>query len=248
MGVFVLLQVIRGELTKKDQLLVASIPFLFFYLLACGFTQLSLSRSRLVNGWKIITMGIILTAIDQCAKLFIVNLIPSQASQPIIHGWLHLSHEYNLHGSWVITTFNLIPLSAVALFIISIPLLLGSIFFHRYHLHIQRESIWADLAFLGLFAGLLSWVFDMGLRGHIVDFIHLFGVVTADFKDIMIAIGIASFFVEAFDHPSISFQWKGPRNEVHDFAHACSNFIHFSLNEIREMIEDLARTNKITKG
>jgi lipoprotein signal peptidase len=246
-GVFILLQITRGEITNLDQLLIAGTPFLFFYLLACGFTQLSFSRSRIVNGWKIIPTGFILATLDQSVKLFITYLIPYQASQPIIHGWLHLSHEHNLHGSWFVATFNPIPLSPISLFIIVIPLLLGTILFHRYYLHTQRESTWADLAFLGLFAGLLSWVFDMGLRGYIVDYIQLPDIMIADFKDILLTIGIASLFVEVLDQPRISFQWKGVRKEIHDFAHACSNIIQFSFNEMSEMIDDLVRLTKSTK-
>lgn len=236
---FVLIQLIRRELVGIHQLLVAISPFLFFYFIACGLTQISLSRSYLSKGWKIIALGIIFAVLDQITKALIHQFIPYQASRPIIQGWLHLSHKHNLQGSWIVAEFNLVHLSPAILLIIIIPLVVSSIFFHRYYLHTQRESIWADLAFLGLFAGLLSWIFDMGWRGYILDFIQIPSIVIADLKDILIAVGLAAFFSEAIDNPEISWGWRGRRNKLRDLLRLCSNIIHFSINEIREEFEHL---------
>ncbi len=189
------------------QLLVASSPFIFFYLLACGFTQISISRSNVAKGMKVIVLGIIFASLDQFIKLLILKFIPYQTSQPIIQDWLHLSHEHNVHGSWIVA-FNLVHLSPAILLIIVIPLLFSSIYFHRYYIQTRRESVWADVAFIGLFAGFLSWIVDMGWRGYILDFIQIPGVVTADLKDILMAIGLAALVVEAIDNPEISFRWR----------------------------------------
>jgi len=243
--VFILIQLIRGELRGLHPFLVACSPLILFYLLASGFAHLSNTHFCIAEGWKIIALGILLTTLDQFLKIMASILIPYQSSLPIVQDWLHLSHIHNLQGSWIVSSFNLVYVSKTFLFLLVISLILSSIFIHRYYLRTHRESFWVDLAFLGLFAGLLSWIIDMGWRGYILDFIQLPGVVAADLKDILMAIGLASFLVEAIDNPEITFHWKGFRNEVHGLCHLSSSFIHFASSEIRKKIEDLKKLNKM---
>jgi hypothetical protein len=125
--------------------------------------------------------------------------------------------------------------------VVVVAILLGSAFCHRYYTSTKRESVWADVAFLGLFAGSASWVCDMGFRGHIVDYIHLPGVVTADFKDILLAIGAAALFVEVLENPDVSLRWSGWRQEGKECLRLGEDVVGFSIEELRGIRQRLMK-------
>jgi hypothetical protein len=72
----------------------------------------------------------------------------------------------------------------------------------------------------------------MSLRGHIVDFIHLPGLVTADLKDVFMTIGVAALFAEALDNPQISWRWLGIRKESDALIQMLEDLWSFSFQEL----------------
>jgi len=108
---------------------------------------------------------------------------------------------------------------------------------HRYYTTTNRKSLWADVAFIGLFAGVASWVCDMAFRGYIIDFINLPGLVTADFKDILVTISAAAIFAETLDNPKISWRWDGWRQERDRLIQLGANLLSFSIQELRESLQ-----------
>jgi len=205
---FLAIQALRGELASAHQILVASYPLLFFYLVGCVLAALSHRTPRLASGAKLWGLAALLTATDQAVKAAVVAWIPYRQSAPIIQGWLHLAHARNAQGSWVLSAANVRAGPALLMAIVAI-ILLVSIPSHRNYLRRYRQSVWADTAFLGVTAGCASWICDMAYRRHIVDYIALPGVVTADLKDILLAIGVAALFTETVDNPALS-----PRGRV----------------------------------
>lgn len=187
---FILLTAVRAELETPRQALVAAYPLLFFYLVACALAAAGKRVRQVAAGWRLWGWGIGLAALDQGIKAVVTAWIPYQASAPIVANWLHLAHEQNPHGSWVASVLGLQPGGVVSVVLwglafLGLPL---SMLCHRYYVVRHRQSLWADVVLLSLFAGYASWVCDMAFRGYIVDFIQLPGVVTADLKDIWVTI------------------------------------------------------------
>jgi lipoprotein signal peptidase len=238
---FILLEWLRGELGTGGKILVASYPLVFFYLVACVLVVLSQHTRQVARGWKLLALALGLAAVDQFIKTMVGTFVPYQSSAPIIEGWLHLAHKHNLQGSWLLSIFNLRPVGTAMLTVVVVAILSGSAFCHRYYVATKRESVWADVAFLGLFAGSASWVCDMGFRGYIVDYIHLPGVVTADFKDILLAIGAAALFVEMLENPDVSLRWSGWRQEAKELLQLGENVVGFSIQELRGIRQGLMK-------
>jgi len=230
---FIAVELLRGELETGHQILVASYPLAFFYLVACALVALSQRTRQLAGGWKLLGLATGLTVADQLIKATIVASIPYQTSTPVVEGWLHLAHQRNVQGSWLISTFNVRPVGTTILMLAAASMLPLSIVCHRYYVSTHRKSVWADVAFVGLWAGCASWACDMGLRGHIVDFIGLPSVVTADFKDILVAVGVAAFFAEALDNPNVSLRWRGWRREGRESLQLAMRIGNFILQEWR---------------
>jgi lipoprotein signal peptidase len=202
-SLYILIIAIQGGLGTSHQILIAVYPLTLFYLVGCGFSALSVRTQQVARGWKLAAFALILALLDQVSKTVIVAFVPLQTSIPIIDNWLHLSHVQNPYGSWITNAFNLKTGGAfiALLWLMVFVILISSLIVHRSYTTNHRKSLWADVAFLGLFAGCASWIFDMAFRGHIIDFINLPGLMSADFKDIYFHISIAAVFAEAIDNP-----------------------------------------------
>jgi lipoprotein signal peptidase len=187
-----------------------------------------------------------LTAADQLAKTLIVASIPYRASVPIIDSWLHLAHVRNVHGSWVLSILNAQGAATVLLMVVVPLTLLFSVLCHRYYTCTQRKSVWADVAFVGLFAGCMSWVCDIYARGSVVDFVVLPGVLAADLKDIFVTIGAAAFCAEALDNPNVSLRPRGWRRDGIELFQLVARVVSFSMQELRGLRRVLV--NRLGKG
>jgi len=233
---FILITIAKGELETNHQILVAGYPLAFFYLVACALAALSQHVRQLAQSWRLLVFAIGLTILDQVVKMIVAAFVPYQISIPIVNNWLYLAHERNFHGSWIASAFNVQFVSVFALMQwgLVIPVLLCSILCHRYYITTNRKSLWADIAFLGVFAGYASWVCDMSFRGHIIDFINLPGLVTADLKDILVTVGVAAFVVETLDNPKLSWRWTGWQEEKDDLVRLVTSLFSFSIQELRK--------------
>jgi lipoprotein signal peptidase len=229
---FMLLALWQGKLESGKQILVASCPLAFFYSIACAFALLGEQSQQLARGWRLFALAVGLTAADQLAKTLIVASIPYRASVPIIDSWLHLAHVRNVHGSWVLSILNAQGAATVLLMIVVPLTLLFSVLCHRYYTCTQRRSVWADVAFVGLFGGGMSWVCDMHFRGYVVDFLVLPGVLAADLKDLFVTIGAAAFCAEALDNPNVSLRPKGWRQDGKDLLQLVARVTDFSVQEL----------------
>ena len=174
-SVFILATWSRGELETPHQALVIAYPLIFFYLAGCALSSLSQRFRGVAQGWRLIALALGLALIDQGIKLMVSLRIPYQTSIPIVNNWLHLAHEHNPYGSWVGGAFfpqfeNFLHWMQWGL---ALLVLVASIFWHQIYITRWRESLWADVAFLGIFSGYASWIWDMAARGYILDFINL---------------------------------------------------------------------------
>lgn len=237
---FILLGLARRELDSARQVLVAIYPLIVLYLVACLLTALSRRTCQLAEGWKGPAFILALLAIDRLAKTLVSQSIPFGASIPIIEGWLHLAHEQNRHGSWLIATFHLPQFVTIVLAMMTVFLLLTLFVCYRYYVTTKRKSVWADTAFVALFVGLTSWVLDISLHGYVIDYIHLPGVVTADLKDILLTVGGSAFVVEALENPDITWHWHGWHAEVRELQQLLARVAGYSVEELRRIYQSLA--------
>lgn len=229
---FLLLSLLRRDLDSGRELLVACWPLALFYLVACGLDAVSQRNTQLARGWRLPALVSGLVAADQLGKTLVTRFLSPPSSMPIVEGWLHVAHEQNPHGSWLAGTFDLPLLGLAALAAVVLPVLLLSILGYQYYVKTRRRSVWTDAAFVGLFAGLASWVCDVGLRGYVIDYVQLPGVVTADLKDIYLAIGAAALVVETLDSPYVSWRWEGWRTEGTKLAKLLVGFVRFSAQQL----------------
>lgn len=236
---FLLITGLQGGLNSGRKALVAAYPLLFFYLVAATLEALSRKIKQIVPGWWMLGLAIGLMLLDQAIKLLVTAFIPFRTAVPLIDGWLNLAHNCNFQGSWVLNQFNRPVGSLIPLGLLAFGLLIISWFGYRYYIVHQRASLWADVTFLGFFAGLSSWLVEMPLRGHIVDFICLPNIITADLKDIYLIIGIAAIFVETLDNPGLSRPWQGWTQEKDNFRQFIQQFLAFSGQELSEAGEKL---------
>ena len=233
---FILITVARGELETNHQILVAGYPLVFFYLVACVLAASSQHIQQISQSWRLVVFAIGLTILDQVVKTIITASVPYQTSIPIVTNWLYLAHKRNYHGSWIASAFNVqfVSVFNAMQWGLAIPVLFFSILCHRYYITTNRKSLWADVAFLGYFASNASWICDMSFRGYILDFINLPGLVTADLKDILVAIGAAAVFAETLDNPELSWRWAGWQKERDDLIRLVTSLRSFSIQELRK--------------
>lgn len=243
-ALFILVEMLRGRLESGQQILVASYPLAFFYLLACLLSFLSRRVRQIAKGWRLLVLCASLTAVDQLAKAIVAILVPFQASVPIIPDWLHLAHERNTQGSWLVRSFDLPGISTAFLAVVVVLGLVVSFLGHRYYVSTRRKSVWADAAFVGLCAGLAGWACDMGLRGYIVDYFQLPGVVTADGKDVLLTTGVAALLAEMLENPTISFRWEGWRGEGRSLVRLVKDVVRFYAQELRCLQSYIQKTWK----
>ncbi|MEJ2211520.1 MAG: hypothetical protein P8129_21135 [Anaerolineae bacterium] len=142
------------------------------------------------------------------------------------------------------TAFDVPLLDIAALAAMVVPVLLLSILGYRYYVKTKLGSVWADAAFVGQLAGLASWVCGVALRGYVLDYLQLPGVVTADLKDILLSVGAAAFVVEALDSPHVSWQWEGWRAEREKLRDLVTGFVRFSAQELRGVRQTLTAAAK----
>ena len=227
---FILISAAQGKLKTNHQVLVASYPLVFFYLVGCMLAVLSRRLRPFSQTWILFVFAIGLTLLDQVIKVIVVALVPYQAPIPIIKNWLYLTQERNSFGSWIISFFNMQDRSIILVqWGVAICVLICSILCLRYYTTTNRESLWADVAFVGIFVATASWICDMFSRGHIVDYINLPHLVTADLKDIVAAVGVAAFVVETIDNPNLSWRWMGWQKEKDDLIRFVKRFCRFSV-------------------
>jgi len=232
-SLFILIELVRGKLATWHQLLLAAYPLIFFYLVACVLVALSQHIQQIAQGWRLLVLALGLIVFDQVLKTIVSALVPYRASYPIIKQWLHIAHARNYEGSWITNSFGIARKSIVDFIQWAgvIFILFFTILSHRYYIATHRQSLWADVAFLGTFAAWASWRWDMAFRGYVVDFINLPGLVTADFKDILATLGAAAFFVESLDNPEISWRWHGWRKESGALIQLLKNLYRFLINQ-----------------
>lgn len=207
-------------------------PLALYYLCGCIFVNVRNSGHQVLRHFRYLSLiALILAGLDHGMKAWVYTRLSLGESISIIPNHLHLSHTQNNAGSWVLATLDSGPGLKLILILVALVVLLLAPLVYRFYVHTYRRSYWPAIAYIGFAAGMLSWVVDIAIRGVVVDYITMPGVVTADFKDILLSFGIAAFFVEAIENPAISARWKGWRTEYSQFRELIASFKRFVVGE-----------------
>ena len=127
-------------------------------------------KSRVCSYKRLLTIALIIFALDQASKLWIITLLPLGSywqpnSIEIIHGFLYIVHignegaawgMFSGHGNWL------------AIFTIGA---LTAIYYLRESLELKQPKI--QMAFGLLIGGVLGNLTDRILHGHVIDFIDV---------------------------------------------------------------------------
>lgn len=225
---YILLVATWGRLIGLRQLALALWPLLLFYCLACVLVTWSQRASRVTSGRGLALLAIIMIALDQMSKCVAGALLSPGATLPLVKGWLHLTNVHNVGGSL------LAPVWMKSVLLVAAALVLPlSIIVYRYYTSSKRRSLWTDLAFLSIFIGYASWLCDVLLRGYVVDFIQIPGIVAADFKDLFLTLGGACVIIEILDRPGTSLGWDGWRAELESTRRLITDISVFAAGELR---------------
>jgi len=224
---YILLRAAGGRLTSLHQLMVGLWPLLLFYCLGCVLVAWSHRADRVASGRGLALLVVVMVALDQVSKTVTSVLLSPDATLPLVKGWLHLANVHNVAGSWLTPVWFQPVLKLAAM-----PVLPLSVIGYRYYVSSKRKSLWADLAFLGVFVGYASWLCDIYLRGYVLDFIQIPGFVTADFRDLFLSLGIC-VIIEVLDNPDISLRWDGWRAELESTHRLITNIAAFAAADLR---------------
>jgi len=235
---YILLRAAGGRLTSLRQLMVALWPLLLLYCLGCALVAWSQRVNRVANGRGLALLVVVMVALDQVSKTAISMFVPPNATLPLVKGWLHLANVHNVAGSWL-TPVSVKPMLTLANILV-LPL---SVIVYRYYVSSKRRSLWTDLAFLGIFAGFASWICDVFLRGYVVDFVQIPGLVTLDFKDLFMSLDVC-VVIEVLDNPAISIRWDGWRAEAESTHRLITNIATFAARDLRSWWAAIGLTGK----
>ena len=225
---YILLVAAWGRLTGLRQLAAALWPLLLFYCLACVLVTWSQRTNRVASGRGLALLAVMMVALDQVSKAVVGVFLSPGATLPLVKGWLHLTNVHNVGGSLLAPVW-MKPVLMVAAALV-LPL---SVIVYRYYTSSKRRSLWTDLAFLSIFTGYASWLCDMFLRGYVVDFIQIPGIVAADFKDLFLTLGGACVIIEILDRPGTSLGWDGWRAELESTRRLITDVTVFAAGELR---------------
>lgn len=232
---YILLRAIGGRLTSLHQLMVGLWPLLLFYCLGCALVAWSRRANRVTSGRGLALLVVVMVTLDQVSKTAISVFVPPNATLPLVKGWLHLA---NVTGSWLTPAWSKPVL--VLVIILVVPL---SVIVYRYYVSSKRRSLWPDLVFLGIFAGYVTRLCDVSLRGYTLDFIQIPGLVTFDFGDLFLSLAIC-IVIEVLDNPAISLRWDGWRTEAESTHRLITNIATFAAEDLRSWWAAIGRKGK----
>lgn len=224
---YLLLTLVERHPLDPDLLPVALWPLLLFYVAGCALVAWSRRTDRVASGRSLVVLIVAMVAVDQVGKAIAVATLQPGASDPLVEGWLHFSNVHNASGSWLGPGWLKPILAVVAVLVL--PL---SVVVYRYYVSIQRRSLWADLTFVGVFAGYAGWLVDIFVRGYVVDVIHIPGLVAVDLKDLFLSLGVC-VVVEVLDNPTISLRPKGWRDKIESARRLVVDLAAFAAGEAR---------------
>lgn len=118
---------------------------------------------------KALAIPLVVLAVDQLTKLWLVATLPYEGEVPVIGGFFHLIHTHNRGVAFGLFADGGKVLQALVL--ISVILLLG---FVAWQLWLHREQVASRIALGLILGGGLGNIVDRLVRGEVVDFLDFY--------------------------------------------------------------------------
>ncbi len=192
-----------GGLRSPGAVLVALWPALLLYLGGCLLARRGRLRPRAPLA-ALLALGVVLAAADLAVKAWIEARLPYNQALPLLPGLLAIDRVYNVYGT-------MLAIPGAKPFVAGLAVLLVPLSVWGYREYLAREEpvVWADAAFVGLFAGALAKASDLAWRRLIVDYLHIPGLPIADLADVyLIWVGGGGALAASLCYPGA---WPSPR-------------------------------------
>jgi len=228
-ALFLLFELLRGRLRTPAQF-AAAWPLLFFYVVGAVLIATQRKRERLASTPVLYLLAALLVGLDLALKALAEGLLPEGGTLTLLPGLLDFTHTLNRQGSWLAQVAGAQPSLALrlVLLLVGAGMLPFAALVHAYYIARVRRSPWADVAFLGIAAGVAGSLADLLLRGAVLDYIGLPGVVAADGKDLYLWLGVSGVLAEMLTSPDQPWRWRGWKDESASAARQIRDLFDFA--------------------
>lgn len=204
-------------------------PYLVLYLVGCLFVAVNgrpWVHLRTTPTYLIVALLVLL---DQAFKLIVNELLLVGDGISLFAGGVEFANIHN-PAPWLTNTLGVnIPVEVVVIPLI-ILLICGPLIYRFYESN-YRKSFWSQMSFMFIVAAMGSCVVDYALRGYVVDYVCIPGVVAVDLKDIYSLVGVATLAIEVLDNPQISKRRSGWRAKCRETRELACRFARFVVGE-----------------
>jgi lipoprotein signal peptidase len=187
-------------------------------------------RNRLL---QLIAIVCLLVVVDQVTKGIVRKALAPGGSIPLIDDVLRITFFQNFKGfSWWVPT---LPSWANSVFrVVLIFMVLVAFPVYIFYTHTRRQSIWADIAVVGIAASGWGHLMDDLFVPYTTDFIQVFHSPSANLADVYSYVGIGALAVETILVFRIRKpKWKGFRHLLAAAVRTRKEFLEFIMRGIR---------------
>jgi signal peptidase II len=187
-------------------------------------------RNRL---FQLIALVCLLVIVDQVTKTIVRKALTPGDSIPLIGDVLRITFVQNSRGfSWWVPALPSWVKSAFRVVLICIVLLAFPV--HTFYTQTRRQSIWADIAVVGITASAWGHLMDDLFVPYTTDFIQVFHSPSANLADAYSYVGIGALAVEMILVVRVR-KRKGEafRHLLADAARARKEFLEFIIRGMR---------------
>lgn len=181
----------------------------------------------------LIGIACLLVAVDQLSKAAVRGALAPGESIPLIDDVLRITFFQNFKGfSWWVPALPLWTKSVLRVLLLFI--LLAAFPVYLFYTQTRRQSIWVDMAVVGLSASACGHLLDDVLVGYTTDFIQVFHLPSANLADIYSYFGLGALLVETVlvlraGKP----RWKGIRHLMVALVQVRKEFFEFLREAIK---------------
>lgn len=190
-------------------------------------------RRKRHKPYRLVALAFLLVTTDQVVKAIVRTTLTPGESVPLLDDVLRVTFVPNFRGfSWWVPPF---PTWANLVFqILLILVVLAAFPVYLFHTHTRRQSIWADIAVVGISASGLGHLMDGVFVPYTTDFIQVFNSPCANLADVCSYVGIGALVVETLSVFRIRKpKWRGFHHLLAVEVRIWKDFFEFIRKAIR---------------
>ena len=182
--------------------------------------------------FQLIAIVCLLVIVDQVTKAIVRKALTPGGSVPLIGDVLRITFFQNFKGfswwvpalpSWVKSVFRV---ALIFMVVLAFPV-------YIFYTHTRRQSVWADIAVVGIAASGCGHLMDDLFAPYTTDFIQVFHSPSANLADVYSYVGIGALAVEMLLVFRIRKpKWKGFRHLLAAAVRTRNEFLEFIIRGI----------------